>query len=155
MPVEHGQASAYAKEMVKHEAHHTHYGAPQRPYVYREFPKAVYRFKRVDGKGIVKDEMHIVNNELEQRNMQSRGFHLSQEDAIKAIEREHTEHGKLAAEREWQIRHGRVSDRATAEVRAAEEAHGAKHLPDVPETPIPAHRKKRGRPAKAAQPVEA
>ncbi len=136
MPVEHGSASNYAVEMRRHEAYHTPYGAPGRPYTFKEFPKAMYRFKREAGKGIVQDEYHVVKNDLEQRNLESRGFHETQEAAIAAIEREHTEHGKLAAEREYAIRHGHHSERAVAEVRAAEEAHGATHMPVMPETPI-------------------
>lgn len=146
MPVEHGQASQYAIEMRKHEATHTQWGPPGRPFVFREFPKALYRFKYEQGRGIVKDEMQVAKSEDEQRNLQSRGFHVSQELAIQAIEREHTEHGKLAAEREWQIQHGRHSEHAIAEIREAEAAHGAQHLPNVSEKPI----KKRGPKPKVA-----
>jgi hypothetical protein len=138
------QSTEYAKEMRKWEAVHTKWGAPGRPYAFHEFPKAMYRFKQEPGKGIVKDELHIVNNDEEQRNMESRGFHASQEAAMAAVEREHIEHGKLAAEREYEVRHGRLSEGAVREVRAAEEVHGARHLPEVPSTPI----KKRGRPVK-------
>jgi hypothetical protein len=144
MPVEYGQESNYAKEMRRHEATHTVFGAPGRPYVYREFPKMLYKFARVQGKGIIVDETFSVGDEDEQRRMESRGFHAKQEDAIAAIEREQTRDGILAAEREYAIQHGRHSEKAVNEVRQAEEAHGATHLPEVPRTPI----KKRGRPAK-------
>ena len=83
-----------------------------------------------------------VGDEDEQRNMQSRGYCLTQELALEALRDEHTEHGKLAAERNYEIAKGRISEKAAAEVRAAEEAHGAKHLPVVPETPIRPRAKK-------------
>ena len=142
------QGSEYAKEMRKHEATHTQWGAPGRPYTYREFPKRLYKAVR-DEKGGVTFEGFTVNDEHEQRNMQSRGFSLSQTDAITSLERDQAEHGKLAAEREWQIQHGRHSERAVDEIRAAEAAHGAQHLPDVPETPI----RRPGRPKKSSVPA--
>lgn len=137
------QNTEYAKEMVKHEAFPTIYGHGQRPFVHREFPKRIYKAVRLD-KGGVGYEGFTVNDEHEQRNMLSRGYSVTQPEAFAALEAEQLEHGKLAAEREWEIQHGRISARATAEVRAAEQEHGARHLPAVPETPI----KKRGRPAK-------
>ncbi len=138
--------SAYAREMRKHEAWPTFYGPGERPLTFREFPKMLYRAEHVPGSGIEIVERRIVADEQEERNLQSRGFVMGQDKAIESAERQHTEYGRLAAEREWQIQHGRVSEKATSEVRAAEEAHGARHLPDVSETPI----KKRGRPAKGA-----
>lgn len=134
----------YAKEMRKHEAWPTQFGPGERPYLFREFPKRLYKAERVQGKGIVITEAHTVNDDTEERNLQSRGFYFGQKAAIEAIEKEQLVHGTLAAEREWQIQHGRISDKATAEVRQAEEAHGSTHMPDVPEAPI----KKRGRPKK-------
>ena len=121
------EGTPYAEEMRKHEALYTRFGPPLKPYVYREFPKML--FKGRDG------EHCIVNDEHEQRNMQSRGFCLTQELAIEAADHEHTEHGKLAAERNWEIKHGRVSQKAAEEVRQAEAEHGARHLPEVKEQP--------------------
>lgn len=141
--------SGYAKEMVKHEAVHTQYGPPGRPYVFREFPKRLYKAAQVPGKGIQIVDAHTVNDDHEERNLLSRGFCFGQDAAIADVERQHTEFGRLAAEREYEIRHGRLSEKAVSEVRVAEEAHGARHLPTVPETPIPATQRKRGRPAKA------
>ncbi len=142
------QSTEYAKEMRKWEATHTRFGPPGRQYAFQAFPKMVFKAARVDGKGIQIVDTHIVGNELEERNLQSRGFCVTQEAAIAAIEAEQTLHGTLAAEREYAIRHGRLSNPAIAEVRAAEEAHGATHLPDVPMKP------RRGRPAKKTVTVE-
>ncbi len=148
MGVEYGKDSNYAKEARRWEATHTEFGPPGRPWVYREFPKMLYKAANVDGKIKIADRV-TVHTEDEQRNMESRGFVFGPDNAIKAVETEqHLVHGTLAAEREWQIQHGRISEKAVAEVRAAETAVGAVHLPDVPITPIPAHRK-RGRPKKA------
>lgn len=142
------QNTPYAQEMRKHESQHTQFGPPGRPFVQQEFPKRLYKAVR-DEKGVTFDGF-TVNDETEQRNMQSRGYSLSQTEALALLDREHLEHGRLAAEREYEIQHGRISEKAAKEVRAAEEAHGARHLPEVPATPI----RKRGRPAKSETPVQ-
>ena len=136
------QSTEYAKEMRKWESYPSKFGAPGRPYVFKAFSKALYRFKWESGKDIVLDEMFFVQSEDEQRNMESRGFHATQELAVAAIEAEHTEHGKLAAERNYEIQHGRISEKAAAEVRAAEAEHGATHLPSVPVKPVRKRRTK-------------
>jgi hypothetical protein len=128
------QTSEYAKERVRHEAHYTQYGPPGKPFVYQEFPKRLYKATRGEN-GVTLDGFTVANDE-EQGRMASRGYCLSQQEALDAERKEHLEVGKLAAEREWEIHHGRISPKAAAEVRAAEEAHGARHLPSVPETPI-------------------
>lgn len=143
------QNTPYAEEMRKHEAFPTEFGRGERPYVYREFPKRIYKAVRSESGG-VGFEGFTVHDEHELRNMQSRGYSVTQADAMAALEREQTEHGKLAAERNWEAKHGRLSEGAIAEMRAAEAAHGARHLPEVPETPI----KRRGRPKKGSVPAE-
>lgn len=150
-----GPDSAYAKEMRKWESEHTRYGKPGRPYPYKpgdegyEFPRRLYKaVRRTDGPGI-EYEGFTVNNEDESRNMQSRGYCLSQPLALEALEAEQLEHGKLAAERNYEVAYGRISEKAAAEVRAAEAAYGARHLPMVPETPV---KRKPGRPRKVVEP---
>lgn len=138
------QNTPYAEEMRKHEAFPTEFGRGERPYVYREFPKRLYKAVRSETQAGLTYEGMTVHDEHEQRNLQSRGFCLSQTDALAALEREQTEHGKLAAERNWEIQHGRISERAGAEVRRAEAEYGARHLPEVPAQPV----KRRGRPKK-------
>lgn len=142
--IEVSQSSEYAKEMRKWEATHTRYGPPGRPYVYQEYPKMLYKCAHVAGKGVQPVEDYTVNDETQERNMNSRGYFPLQDAYDRAVKQQ-TEHGTLAAEREWQIQHGRLSDKAAAEVRAAEAEHGSTHMPDVPETPI----KRRGRKPKA------
>jgi hypothetical protein len=139
----------YAKEMRKHEAQFTRFGPPGRPYTYAEWPRRIYKAVRLETGGIGY-EGFTVENELEQANMQSRGYSLSQPLALEALEREQAEHGKLAAERNWEAKAGRLSEKAVSEMRSAEAEHGARHLPMVPETPI---KKKRGRPFKSTVPA--
>lgn len=130
------QTSEYAKEMRKHEALPTVYGPPGRPYTAKqEFPKRIYKAARRDVGSGIDFEGLTVNNEDEQRNMQSRGFSLTQQDALDALNRENVEHGTLAAERNFEIKHGRISEKAATEVRAAEGDYSG-HLPEVPRTPV-------------------
>ena len=148
-----GQSTEYAKEMRKWETTHTKYGPPGRQYRFAEYPKRVYKCVQEPGKGIMVEDAHTVNDEHEERNLRSRGFYPSLTEAATAIEAAHTEAGKLAAEREWEIQHNRLSERATAEVRVHEADFGARHLPEIPHTPVPVHRK-RGRKPNAAVTAE-
>ncbi len=144
MPVIHAPETEYAKEMRKWEANYTQFGPPGRPWGSKdgpggEFPKMIYKgVRQADGTRTL--EHFIVQNDDEQRNLQSRGYSLTQQDALDVLDREHTEHGALAAELNFEAR--RMSHKAAAEIDAAQQAHGVKHLPAVPHTPI----KKRGRP---------
>lgn len=145
------QSTEYAKEMAKWEAHHTQWGPPGRPYQFHEYPKRMCRAEYVPGEGFKVVEGFNANTRDEELNFLSRGFGVGHAGAIEIAERAHTEAGRLAAEREFAIQHGRHSERAVAEVRAAEAEYGARHLPEVPETPI----KRRGRKPKAAEPIQA
>ena len=134
--------SAYAQEMRKWEAYPTEFGKGEKPFQFREYPKRMYRFEHVSGKGIVQADAQTAADEIQEANLRSRGFCFGQQDAYDAIERQQTEYGKLAAEREFEIAHGRISDKAAKEVRAAEAEAGAVHLPGVPEKKRPGRRKK-------------
>lgn len=135
------QSSKYAEEMRKHEAYPSKYGQPGRPFQHQEYPKMLYRCEFKGGDGIVVVDKHIVNDEQEEANMNSRDFHVLQVAHDRAMKTQ-TEHAKLAAEREYQIQHGRISERAVAEVRQAEAEAGAVHLPDIQEKRRPGRRKK-------------
>jgi hypothetical protein len=137
-------SSKYAEEMRRWEAYPSKYGQPGRPFKQQDYPKMLYRCEFIAGQGIQTVDKHTVDDDVQERNMNSRGFYPLQE-AYDRVLAQQTEYGKLAAEREYQIQHGRVSERAVAEVRAAEAEHGAAHMPDVPVTPI----KRRGRKPKA------
>lgn len=144
MPVEFSQDSAYAKEMRKWEAHHSRFGAPGRPYVFREFPKRLYKAERTDRGPAITESVEVQTAD-EERNYLSRGFRFGQDHALALLDEEQAIHGALAAEREYDIQHGKLSDRAVAEVRAEEHAHGATHMPAMPEAP------RRGRKPKAQE----
>jgi len=146
MPVLHAPESQYAKEMRKWEAHHTQYGPPGRPFVHREFPKMLYLAGRNDKGKIVLIDRQVARDEDEERNLKSRGFVFGPDKAIAACEAAEVEIAKLAAERNFLER--RMSEKAQAEAARVNDAAGARHVPVVPETPIPTHRK-RGRKPKA------
>lgn len=131
-----GPDTAYAKEMRQWEAQNSEFGAAGRPYQFREFPKMLYKGAHVSGQGATLTERVIANDDREERIYRDKGFHVKQEDALAAVHRDHTEYGKLAAERNYEIAHGRVSERAAKEVAAHEGEYGARHMPVVPETPI-------------------
>jgi hypothetical protein len=134
------QSTPYSQEMAKWEAHPSQWGPAGRPYQFSEFPKRLYKCEYEPGKGIHKSEEIEVLDETQEQNMRSRGF-ASLAEAYKAVEAEHTEHGKLAANLEYQIQTGKVSEKAAAEVAVAREAYGTRHMPDVPRTPIKRHRR--------------
>lgn len=144
MAVVHTPESEYAKEMRKWEAHHTQFGPPGKPYVYQEFPTRMYKATRQPS-GDRTFEAMTAHDATERDNLASRGYVVGGQqaalDALEAIERSHAE---LAANREWQIQHGRIGEKAVSEVRQHEAEAGARHLPDLPVAPV----KKRGRPAK-------
>lgn len=133
MPVIHTPDTPYAKEMARHEAIHTKYGAPGRPYQFREYPTRMYLAVRAsDGTPTIQGE--TANDEHERRNLESRGFvHGGQGAAIEALDARETEHGKLAAERAYDVAKGRLSEKAVREVQFVEEAAGAMHVPEIPE----------------------
>ncbi len=146
------QSSNYAKEMRKWEAFPTKYGPPGRPFQHYEYPKMLYKCSWKAGEAIQPSDKFIVNTPDEEANMNSRGY-LPIQQAYDAALKAQTEAGKLAAEREYQMQHGRMSPAAQAEIRAAEQHAGSVHLPDVtPDQVADAldRPKRRGRKAKVS-----
>ena len=137
MSVQWPQESEYAKEMVKHEAYPTALGPGLRPYVYREFPMAIYKATR-DADGRISFENQEVPSEQQLSNMRSRGWAPDPEAALKELDAATLETAKLAANLEYQKTV--MSPRAAAEIDAAQAEHSG-HLPSVPETPIAPRRK--------------
>ena len=138
--------SDYAKERRKWEAQHTQFGAPGRPFVYAEYPLMLYRAKRRPEGG--KDpilEHFTVEDDQQERNMQSRGWVRGPDNAIKALEETERGLAQAAAERAYQDT--RLSERAQAEATAVDETT-IQHLGEIPETPI--HKKgwPKGKPRK-------
>ena len=151
MGVAHSADSEYVKELQRWEGH-KYFGdlPPGRPYVYREYPTRMYKAGRnAEGKSAIVDAQ-TANDEHERRNLESRGFVVGgQAAAMEAFEAQEREIATLAAERNYEIAKGRLSEKAAAEVHAHEAAAGARHLAEIPETPI----KRRGRKPKAESPA--
>lgn len=146
MAVVHAPDSEFSKEMARWEAHHTQYGPPGRPYTYQPFPTRMYKAGRTaQGQSAILDAA-TAHDEHEQRNLESRGFVVGgQQAALDALAAQEQEIAILAANRNYTDR--RMSDKAQAESQAVELAAGARHLAEIPETPI---KRRRGRQPKAA-----
>ncbi len=132
--IEISQTSEYGKERAKWESEHGRFGSPGRPYKYMEFPKRMSKATR-GAKG-PEFEGATANNDAEEAQLKSVGFHFGRGTALDALTRDEAYHGQLAAEREHEIHHGKRSPGAVREIRAAEEAVGSVHLPEVPVSPI-------------------
>jgi len=90
---------------------------------------------------ITKQCQATVHNDTEKANYLSRGWTLTQDEALEAYEKQQQTIGDAAAERVF--RDQRMSEKARAEADAADKATHA-HVPDVP-----APKKRRGRKPKA------
>jgi hypothetical protein len=139
-----------AKERAKWEMFPSVYSPnPGRPYVYRPFPKMLYKGGVDDNGKFAVTETVTVQNELEMQNMISRGFVAGPDVAVDQAKAEQRERARLAAERAHQERF--MSDAARREA-AAFDAATDDHVASIPETPI---RRGPGRPRKdVAAPTE-
>lgn len=146
MSVMWSQDSEYAKERRRWETTHTEFGPPGRAAAFTEFPLMLYRAQRSATGGPPIIEHFIVANELEERNMQSRGYVRGPDNAIKALEQSEQEVARAAAERAYADQ--RMSAKAKAESAAVDEIT-ISHLGAIPETPI--HKKgwPKGKPRKS------
>jgi hypothetical protein len=132
--------SAEAKERVKWEAQYTQYGPGARPYVKRDYPMLLHKAGRpAGGLGAAEIvEMQEVGSEQEAEVYRQRGFRPTPLEAIEHWEAEQTLFAELAAERAWEVKHGRHGEKAQQEIVRAEAA-AVDHLPSVPVTPIKPH----------------
>jgi hypothetical protein len=165
--------SNYAKEMQKFEQFPSKYGPnPGNPYVYRPFPKMVYRAQIWQGKPLCMatppDPMafpnpadmqrveeaarrfnencqRIVMDEHELQVALEGGYREDPNEAVKYLEARQRAEANAAAERNYEDRlmSERARAEAKAEVRRAFEEEG-RHAGEVPEKP----RARRGRPPK-------
>ncbi len=141
MPVLYSPEAPESKERVKWEAQRSEYGPGLRPYVKREYPMMLHKAGRPDGGGPVTiTEQIAVGGENEAETYLQRGFRPTPLEALAHHDAEQTEFMALAGERAYEIKHNRISEKAAAEVNAAEDAHPG-FLPSVPETPIKPRRK--------------
>jgi hypothetical protein len=113
-----------------------------RPNSYRPYPAMMYRATQ---KNPWVFEHEKVADENEQRNLESRGFVAGgKQAAADAFDAAQQNLAVMAAVRNYEDRN--VSDKARAEINAAEQS-SARHLGEIPATPI---RRRRGRPTKSA-----
>src|SRR5262245_22357671 len=124
MGVAHTVDSPYAKEMARWNAHHTEHGAPGRPYEFRDYPTQMYQAWRnpASGKIEIKESMRA-EDEVMRQNLESRGFvHGGQQAAIEEWERRELIDATAAAERNYDVAHGKHGEKAQAEIAVAESA---------------------------------
>src|SRR6266446_4161758 len=134
MAVMWSQDSEYAKERRKWESQDTQFGSAGRPFVYAEYPLMLYRAKRrPEGGKEPLLEHFTVEDEQQERNMQSRGWVRGPDHAIKALEDSERGLAQAAAERAYQDK--RMSERAQAEATAVDETT-ISHLGEIQRTPI-------------------
>jgi hypothetical protein len=146
MAILHNPDSGYSKERRKWEALHSDVGPGERPYVYREFPKMVFRAGRPDGGNLKIVETLIADSDLTERNLLSRGFFPSQQAALEASHAADRAVATAAAELNADLR--RVGEQARTEAEAAiRDADG--HLGEIPRTPV----RRPGRPRKVVSPA--
>lgn len=129
------QDSAFAKEMAKWEAYPSVY-SPQagRPYnPNARWPAMFYRVGHKNGGALEILERREAADEVEGRNLYSRGFGNGVQEAIDLFEQQQTEIATLAANRAHSDQ--RMSEKARGEA-AAKDAETLEHLPVIPETPI-------------------
>lgn len=135
MAILHSPDSEYSKEARRWEGQHTVHGQPGRPYQYYEYPTRMYKAgRKPDGK-IAILEAETAQNEHEREALERRGFtYGGQGKAIEAWDAQEATFAQLAAEGNFTER--RMSEKAQAEATAAKQAAGARHLPEIPATPI-------------------
>jgi len=134
MGVTYSQDSAYAKEVVKHEATHTQYGPPGRPYQYYPLPTRMYKAGRVNDGPVGIVESATAESEAEIDRYVALGFVAGgQLAAITAFERYQFEMAEAAAARNFTDKN--MSDKAKAEVNAFESG-SSEHIAEIPALPL-------------------
>ena len=133
----------YAKELRKWEAFPTAAGAPGKPWVFKEYPQAMYK---VTERNPVELEFQVADDETQKRNLESRGFVTGgPAKAVEAYDAAQKSFAEQAANRAYMER--RMSPEAQAEAQAYEASVDG-HVAEIPEMPI---RRKPGRPAKVKE----
>jgi hypothetical protein len=134
MGVTHNPDSNFAKLMREHEATHTQYGPPGRPYVFYPLPTHMYKAGRVNDGPVGIIESAVATTEAERSNYESLGFVCGgQKAALDAFDAYQKEMAHASAVRNAEDRH--MSDKARAEAANAEAAAG-EHIAEIPTTPI-------------------
>ena len=110
----------------------------EKPYVFQEFPKMLYRFMPGPGGKLVREECGVEDRVAEALRTGA-GWRTTPGEAYAVAEQAEHDLGQAAAERAASDR--RMSRQAQAEAAEADAAT-ARHLGEIPETPKPSHRKK-------------
>ena len=110
-----------------------------KPYVYEEYPKALYRGTTTAGR--VTLETRAVETERDEADLRAFGWVMNPQAAVDAETQRQEAIGTAAAERAYTDR--AMSASAQAEAARADEAAGARHLGEIPERP------RRPRPSRA------
>lgn len=131
MPVLHSPESAYSQEMRKHEAQHSQFGPPGRPYVKRDFPMMMHKASSPSAIA----ETVIAADEKDADYHWHQGFRPTPQEAFAALDRTQFEAAELHAEIEYEKKNTLMSDGAKRDVERAEDAAPG-HLASVPVTPI-------------------
>ena len=140
---------------------------PGNPYKFRPFPRMIFKAQKVNGKPHVmmpdpnrfeyktRDEFkaafdykqrfdsecqRIVQSEAEFSRAMEDGWRASPDEAIQHVMGRDDMISRETAEREY--RDQKMSEPARREIKAAKDAAGNEHLPEIPETPV----RRRGRP---------
>ncbi len=148
MPVLYAPESPESQERTKFEAQYSPWGPPKKPYVFGPYPMMLHKAgppSQLPGApatamgAITIVDTKVVASEGEGNHYREQGFRNTPLEALNAYEAMIEEHAKLAANLEHQKKN-QLSERAAAEVQAAQDAHSG-HLPSVPVTPIAPRRK--------------
>jgi hypothetical protein len=141
MSVIYAPDSAYAKEMVKHEAQYSPFGPGERPYEFRPYPMMLHKAGRPAG-GMGPDEIietKIVESDDAEALARGQGFRPTPLQALEAFTKDQFDIAELAANGAFHER--RMSPNAQAEAYAAREEAGV-HIAEIPALPIKRRRAK-------------
>lgn len=135
MSVIYAPDSAYAKEMVKHEAQYSPFGPGLKPYAYRLYPMMLHRAGRPAG-GLGADtivETCTVESETQEANERSKGFRRTPLEALEHFTAQQFEIAELAANGAFHER--RMTPAAQQEAFDARQEAGV-HIAEIPAKPI-------------------
>lgn len=135
MAVLYAPDSAYAKEMVKHEAQYSPFGPGLRPYEFKLYPMMMHKAGR-PANGLGADEItdtRIVQSDGEEALARGQGFRPTPNEAIDVFTKVQFDVAEHAANGAFHERC--MSPNAQAEAFAAREEAGV-HLGEIPAKPV-------------------
>lgn len=123
--------SEYSKEMAKHEALHSPFGPPGRPFQFHEYPTMMYKGTRSVRNGVITFESQVADDDRDRERLERVGFvHGGQAAAAARVEAQEQEFAELAANRHHSdARMGELAQREADRV----DSNTIQHLPVIPE----------------------